>query len=138
MKQALTIGALAKSSGVGVQTIRFYERKGLLPAPPRRESGYRQYGPKDATRIRFIKRAQDVGFTLSEIQELLEMNTSPRATCSDVKMKADLKLAEVNAKIKDLQRMRKTLMELSGACGESKKAMSECRVLDCFETGWSC
>lgn len=143
MKQPITIGNLAKQSGVGVQTVRFYERKGLLPKPARRASGYREYEPEDAVRIRFIKRAQDLGFTLKEIHELLKLNGSSgkrgsMASCSDVKKKADDKLAEVEAKIKDLQRMKKTLRELSDACAEGDKAVSQCDVLGCFETGWRC
>jgi len=136
--EPLTIGELVKASGVGVQAIRFYERKGLLPAPGRSASGYREFGADDASRIRFIKRAQDLGFTLREIQELLELNTAPRATCSDIKKRADHKIAEVEAKIRDLQRMRRSLRTLSDACGESRRAASQCRILTCFETGWNC
>ena len=134
----LTIGKLAKAANVGLQTVRFYERTGLLPAPTRRTSGYREYQEEDAKRIRFIKRAQELGFTLKEILELLELNTSSKATCSDVKNKTDKKVAEVEAKIKDLQQMRRTLRELSCACGESKQAVKECKILDCFEKGWKC
>src|SRR4051812_14945289 len=105
----LTIGTLAKASGVGVQTVRFYERKGLLPKPARRESGYREFSPEDATRIRFIKHAQELGFTLKEIRELFELNTRPRAGCADVKSRAELKLAEIEEKLGMLKKMRKSL-----------------------------
>lgn len=136
--EKLTIGVLAKETGVGVETVRFYERKGLIRQPNKRGGGYRQYEPDDVKRISFIKRAQELGFTLKEIQDLLEMNTNTRATCSDIKTKADLKINEVKAKIKDLQRMKAALEEVACACGESKQAVSECRILDCFETGWKC
>lgn len=134
----ITIGALARESGVGIETVRFYERKGLLPKPSRRASGYREYTPDDARRIRFIKRAQELGFTLREIQEILELGSSRRSTCSEVKKRADSKIAEVEAKMRDLRQMKKTLEEISEACGDGKRALAECRVLDCFESGWKC
>lgn len=134
----ITIGALARESGVGIETVRFYERKGLLPKPSRRASGYREYTPDDARRIRFIKRAQELGFTLREIQEILELGSSRRSTCSEVKKRADSKIAEVEAKMRDLRQMKKTLEEVSEACGDGKRALAECRVLDCFESGWKC
>ncbi len=134
----LTIGKLAKTSGVGVETVRFYERKGLLRRPAKRLSGFRRYEPNDAMRIRFIKRAQDLGFTLAEVKELLELNTNPSATCTDIRRKADRKVSEVEAKIKDLHRMRRSLKELAEACGDSRKAVAQCRILDCFESGWTC
>jgi MerR family mercuric resistance operon transcriptional regulator len=134
----LTIGALASDAGVNVETIRFYERKGLLNQPARHSSGYRQYPSEDSNRIRFIKRAQDLGFTLKEIAELLELNTDPGATCGDMRGQTERKLDEVEAKIKDLMRMKKSLKRLVDACGENKKAAQSCRILDCFERGWKC
>ena len=134
----LTIGILAKESGVGVETVRFYERKGLLKRPLKRCVGYRQYERDDITRITFIKRSQVLGFTLREIQELLKLNSSPRATCSDVRAKADLKIMEIEEKIRDLQNMKHILKELAAACGESKQAVTKCRILNCFEPGWKC
>lgn len=134
----LTIGKLAKESGVGVETVRFYERKGLIRKPIKRLSGFRHYQDDDARRIRFIKRAQELGFTLKEVKDLLDLNVNPRATCSDMSKKAETKVAEVEAKIKDLQRMKRSLKELAEACGESRKAVAQCRILDCFESGWKC
>lgn len=134
----LTIGRLAKESGVGVETVRFYERKGLIRKPNKRLSGFRRYEADNASRIRFIKRAQELGFTLREVKELLDLNASPRATCADMSKKAEAKIAEVEAKIKDLQRMKRSLKELAEACGESRKAVAQCRILDCFESGWKC
>ena len=136
--EKLTIGLLAKAAGVGVETVRFYEREGLIKRPVKKNTGYRQYQADDARRIIFIKRTQELGFTLKEIQELLRLNSNPRATCSDVKKKADLKRREVEAKIKDLQRMKAALRELADACGESKQAVGRCKILNCFELGWKC
>jgi Hg(II)-responsive transcriptional regulator len=134
----LTIGKLAKLSSVSVETVRFYERKGLIEQPSKHSGAFRHYDSNDALRIRFIKRAQDLGFTLAEIKDLLEFNSSPRATCSDVRTKAERKLAEVESKIKDLQRMKRSLKRLAEACGESKQAASQCQILNCFESGWKC
>jgi len=134
----LTIGKLAKEAGVGIETVRFYEKKGLLKRPLKTLSGFRKYSSDDAKRIRFIKRAQELGFTLREIKDILELNARPRSTCSDVKLKADEKIKEIEEKIKDLHRMKKSLNEISDACGDGKQALSECRVLDCFESGWKC
>jgi len=132
-----TIGKLARASGVGVETVRFYERKGLIRRPAAQE-GYRTYSEDHALRIRFIKRAQELGFTLRQIKELLELNAAPRSTCADVKRHTDAKLQEVERKIRDLQQMKRSLRTLADACGEGRKAAANCRILDCFESGWSC
>jgi MerR family mercuric resistance operon transcriptional regulator len=132
-----TIGKLARASGVGVETVRFYQRKGLITRPPARE-GYRIYAEDDARRIRFIKRAQELGFTLKHIKGLLELNAAPRSTCADVKRHTDAKLKEVEQKIRDLRKMKRSLGTLSDACGESRKAVANCRILNCFEPGWTC
>lgn len=134
----LSRGQLAKAAGVGIEAVRFYETKGLIPVPKRTESGYRQYAASDVTRIRFVKRAQELGFSLREIKELLALNANSRTTCADIQKKADRKLLEVEAKIRDLRRMRQSLKELSESCGEGKRAAAECRILECFETGWRC
>ena len=136
MKQ-FTIGKLARESGVGVETVRFYERKGLVKRPSVKE-GFRKYTVEDAKRIRFIKRAQDLGFTLREIKGLLDLNSNPRSTCSDVKSQTDAKMKEVDGKIRDLQKMKKSLKNLFEACGDSKEALAHCQILDCFEPGWKC
>ncbi len=133
----LTIGKLARAAGVGVETVRFYERRGLIKQPSSKE-GFRKYSEEDAKRIRFIKRAQDLGFTLKEIKGLLELNSNPRSTCSDVRNQTDAKISEVEEKIRDLKKMKKSLQILSEACGESKKAMIHCEILTCFEPGWKC
>lgn len=137
MKQmnGITIGVLAENAGVGVETIRFYERQRLIKQPLKKSSGYRQYSADDARRIRFIKRAQDLGFTLVEIREFLTLNDTRKTTCGDVKKKADAKLDEVRAKIQSLKQMKRSLEELIEACGCGPKAAAECRILDCFETG---
>lgn len=128
-----TIGRLAKEAGVSIQTIRFYERRRLIDQPRRSGSAYRQYDRDHLVRIRFIKRAQDLGFSLNEIKQLLELNENPRTTCAQVKDQADRKLVEIEAKIRDLQRMRRALTDLSSACMVGRQAMSNCRVIECVQ-----
>src|SRR5882762_6805290 len=101
----LTIGQLAKQSGVHLETIRYYEREGLIPAPPRKSSGHRAYQPGAARRLRFIKRAQELGFTLSEVRGLLMCRAEAAEDCSGVCKQAQEKLGEVRAKIRHLQAM---------------------------------
>jgi len=130
-----TIGKLARASGVGVETVRFYERKGLITRPTARE-GYRIYSEDDARRIRFIKRAQELGFTLREITGLFELHGDSRVvSCGSVKRHTDAKLKEVEQKMRDLQKMKRSLKKLSEACGDGKEAVARCRISDCFEPG---
>src|SRR5579885_1563111 len=97
--ETLSIGQVARRAGVGVETVRFYEREGLLEEPPRRASGYRQYSEQVIKRIHFIKRAQQLGFSLKEIAELLTLRVDGQTDCSQVKERAAAKLAEVEQKI---------------------------------------
>jgi DNA-binding transcriptional MerR regulator len=136
MKQ-FTIGKLAKESGVGVETVRFYERKGLVKRPQAKD-GFRKYTDDDALKIRFIKQAQGLGFTLKEIKELIELNTNSGATCSAVKSKADAKIKDVADKIQSLQKMKSSLQRLAKACDVGKKALACCKVMDCFESDFKC
>lgn len=109
-----SIGQLAKTAATGVETIRFYERRGLMPEPPRTPSGYRRY-PRDAAgRLRFIRRAKRLGFTLDEITSLLRLETG--GDRAEVKVIALSKLEEIEARMTDLERMRATLRELIGSC----------------------
>ena len=111
---AMTIGRLAKQSGVNIDTIRYYERNRLLPEPARRLSGYREYGPPDIARLRFIMRAKDLGFTLAEIAELLSLSAD--RDVRGVKRRAQAHLEQVEHKIKELQRVRRGLKTLVAAC----------------------
>ncbi len=113
---ALTVGQLAKHAEVGVPTIRFYERRGLLPVPARRTSGYRQYPPDSVRRVRFIRHAQELGFSLREVQELLALSIDPGKSCADVRTRAAAKVADIEAKTASLNRMRKVLLKLMNNC----------------------
>lgn len=126
---SLSIGELAKAADVGVETIRFYEREGLLPEPPRRRSGYRQYPADTVDRIRFIRRAKDLGFTLKEIAELLSLRVDPDKSCADVRALAQAKLADVELKMNDLAKIKATLEQLANVC-RGQGPTRECPILD--------
>lgn len=111
----LTIGKLASAAGVGVDTVRFYERAGLLDKPPRTASGYRLYDLSDAARLRFIRRAKALGFSLEEIFELLKLNDGGGRR-SAVRALAERRLTEIEQKLVDFKRMRDTLRELVRQC----------------------
>ncbi len=125
----LTIGQLARKARINVETIRYYERRGLIPEPPRRESGYRQYSRDAVARIHFIKRAKELGFSLKEISELLFLRIDPYTTCGDVKKRAEVKIADIEEKIRDLQRMKEALKKLGVAC-KGQRPISECLILE--------
>lgn len=128
----LTTGEVAEQADVTVQTVRYYERRGLLPEPPRSSGGFRQYSPDHVDRIRFIKRAQDLGFTLEEAHELLQLRVTPEADRADVRAVAQDKIDEVEDKIRTLRRIRDSLDELVEAC-EGHGSTSECPILDALE-----
>jgi MerR family mercuric resistance operon transcriptional regulator len=127
----LTIGRLAKMAQVNIETVRYYERRGLIPKPPRRESGYRQYPQGTVVRIQFIKHAKELGFSLKEILELLSLQVDTD-TCTDVKRRAVSKLADIQEKIKTLQTMKRALTKLAASCS-GKGPISECPILGALE-----
>lgn len=131
----MRIGEAARQAGVGVETIRFYETKGLIDQPPTpRDGGYRDYPETTVRRIRFVRNAQQIGFSLKEIVDLLALNTRDAAQCSDVRAKACAKLAEVDARIENLGRIRSALEELIEACPGEGPAR-ECSILEAINTG---
>jgi MerR family copper efflux transcriptional regulator len=124
----LTIGAVAKRAGVAIDTIRYYEREGLLPEPLRRPSGYRSYGEDTVAQLRFIRRAKNLGFTLEEIRELLALSADRQRGVKAVKQRAQQRLAEIEARIEELQRVRAGLAQLIEACPGHGKP-EECPIL---------
>lgn len=124
----LTTGQLARETGVNIETIRYYERRGLIPEPPRRVSGYREYTPEYIERIRFIKRAQALGFTLKEISELLAV-ADGKPACKDIRKFAEDKVKDIEARIYDLQNIQTVLNDLIKKC-LSKKKISECPIIE--------
>lgn len=130
--KSLTIGKAARIAGVGVETIRFYEREGLIAQPPPRQSGYRQYPEETVNLIRFIKRAKELGFTLKEIKELLALRIEPETTCEDIRSKAEAKISDIEERIRTLQRMKEALTKLTLACRE-RGQVSRCPILEAME-----
>ncbi len=130
--EQLTRGKLAGRSGVNIATIRYYENRGLLPRAPRTRSGYRVYDGDALRRLQFIRQAQALGFTLEEIGDLLSLRMQPGTTCSDIRMRAKEKIAAIENRIRDLQRIRKALSGLAAAC-HGDGPTSECPILEALE-----
>lgn len=130
--EKITIGKLAEMSHVNTETIRYYHREGILKEPAKRANGYRYYDQDYVIKITFIKKAQELGFSLKEIKELLEINS--RKTCTLVKSKVEAKISEIDQKIDDLKKMKQSLSRLSCACDESTDEMKKIKVMDCFES----
>jgi len=126
--EILSIGQVARRAGVGVETVRFYEREGLLEEPPRRASGYRQYSEEVVSRLRFIKRAQQLGFSLKEISELL-LRVDAQTSCEEVKGRTEAKIAEVERKMVELHRMRQALLQVHSLC-TGQGPTGRCPMLD--------
>ncbi len=129
----MTISKAARKAGVGVETIRFYERRGLIEQPPKPlESGFRVYPDGTVERIRFIRQAQELGFSLREIDELLSLRADPSTDAGDVRERAMAKLEEVNRKLTQLDRIRAALEELVAACPGSG-ALRACSIMEVLE-----
>ena len=125
----LTIGRLAKQVGLGIETVRFYERSGLIDPPPRTDSNYRIYPEEEVSRLKFIKRAKDLGFTLKEIKELFHLQHDPHATKADVKKRTVEKIEDIKKRVQDLSKIQAALEHLAGAC-DGHGPMSECPIMD--------
>jgi MerR family mercuric resistance operon transcriptional regulator len=131
--KAMTIGKAAREAGVGVETVRFYERRGLIPQPSKPESaGYRVYSAETVRRIRFIRQAQRIGFSLREIGELLSLRADPSADCGEVREKAAAKVEEVDRKIAELEMVRAALGEVIAAC-PGRGALRACTILEAID-----
>ena len=128
---SLTIGKVAREAGVNVETVRYYERRGLVERPARRRGAYRVYPPETVGRIRSIKRAQQLGFSLEEIRELLAMRVNAKARCGDVLAQAERKIEEIDAKIESLRAVRQSLGRLTEAC-RMEQPVTECPILVAF------
>jgi Cu(I)-responsive transcriptional regulator len=132
METLMTRGELAKCGQVNPETIRYYERSGLLPLPARSESNYRLFAPAAIQRIRFIKRAQAVGFSLDEIKTLLDLKFAPDSTSGEVRAMVGSKIDEIDAKIAALQAMRDELTVLFDDCPGGDRPTEECPILESF------
>ncbi len=125
---SLTIGKVAREAGVNVETVRYYERRGLIERPSTLRGAYRAYPPETVARIRSVKRAQKLGFSLEEIAELLAMSADAEARCGDVLAQAERKMAEIDEKVKTLRAVRRSLGKLADAC-RMEMPVTECPIL---------
>lgn len=130
--ERLTIGEVAGGSGVNLETVRYYERRGLLPKPPRTASGYRSFPTDTVRRVKFIKHAQALGFTLTEIKELLALRVDPDTTCAQVRDQARAKVADIKQRIRSLEGMKKALEQLAAAC-RGRGPLNECPILESLD-----
>ena len=128
----MTIGKVAARTGVGIETIRFYERQGLIAEPARRPSGYRDYPLEVIERVRFIKKAKELGFSLREIAELLFLRVDNDSTCADVLHRATAKIGEIEDKLRELERMKSALESLASACTGAGPT-GDCPILEALE-----
>lgn len=130
----LKIGEAASAAGVGVETVRFYERRGLIDEPPRRASGYRAYPPEIVSRLRFIRRAKELGFSLDEIGDLLRLRSRPAENRAEVRAHAQAKIDDIDRRLADLTRMRRVLSDLAEAC-EHGHDQGPCPILAALDGG---
>jgi MerR family copper efflux transcriptional regulator len=129
----LTIGEVAELAEVHIETLRYYERRGLIEEPPRSASNYRLY-PEDAVRrLRFIKRAQELGFSLKDIKELLSLRATPEAECGEIRAHAEAKIKDINEKVRALMAMKSTLSKLVTECS-GEGPLTECPILESLDT----
>jgi Hg(II)-responsive transcriptional regulator len=133
MASSLKSGELAKLADVHVETLRYYEREGLLAEPERSESGYRLYCPDDVKTVRFIKHAQELGFTLKEVKELLTLKQMTGHSAGEVKELAERKIQVINQKIQDLEAMKTTLLTLIEACPGGDESIDNCPIMQSLE-----
>ncbi len=127
-----TIGEAAKASALRVETIRYYEKEGLLKTPRRTAAGYRLYTEESIKRLIFICTAKELGFSLKDIKQLLSLRANPKSKCKDVKRKAEEKIQEVELKIQTLRDIKKALKNLSSACS-GKGPATDCPILEAIE-----
>ncbi len=131
----MRIGALAEATATKVETVRFYERAGLLPPPARTEGNYRSYGPAHLDRLSFIRRARALGFSLDDVRELLTLADDRDGSCAAVDAIAGAHLAEIDSKIADLSRMRAELARVLGSCRQG--TVGDCRIIETLGPGRS-
>jgi len=130
--ERLTTSELANEGGVHLETVRYYERRGLLPKPPRTPAGYRTFDAQAVRRLRFIKRAQALGFSLQEVRELLSLRVDPRTSCADVRRRTEAKVADIDQKLEALRAMKRALVRLMAACA-GRGPVSTCPILESLE-----
>ena len=131
--QPISIGRVARESGISIETIRFYEHKGLMEEPERRANGYRQYRQADIARLKFIQQAKGLGFTLNEIRELLSLRSDTAASCREIRIVGSKKLEEIEHRIKSLHKIKRALKKLVQQC-PGKGPKSDCPILEALDS----
>ena len=126
--KTMKIGEVAKLSGTGIETIRFYEREGLLLEPERRPSGYRQYDESTVERLEYIRRAKELGFTLAEIRELMELSFVSQTRCDHIRQRAETKITDIESKIRSLQQIKRSLGKILEQC-QQKNSTDDCPLV---------
>lgn len=129
----LTIGEVGKRAAVHIETLRYYERRGLIPKPQRSFSNYRLYSEDIVRRVAFVKRAQELGFSLKDIGQLLSLQAAPKARCADVRTRAEVKIRDIDEKLRVLRRMRKALSGLVAQCS-GQSPITDCPILESLDT----
>lgn len=132
--EVLNRSQLAEAAMVNIETLRYYERRGLIPAPPRSAANYRRYPERTINRVRFVKHAQDLGFSLEEIKELLSLRATRGAKSGEVKKRTEAKIVEVCNRIRGLERIRAALRHLASQCS-GEGPIEECTILHAIEAG---
>lgn len=133
--RTMKVGELAKKAGINLETMRYYERIGLMPKPNRKESGYRYYDETDLARVRFIVRSKELGFTLKETKELLSMRIDSDTKCEDVKDLAQRKITDIQMRIKDLESIASHLQSLVNQCTDGQMSLEECPIVNALDQG---
>lgn len=128
-----TIGTVADRAAVNVETLRYYERRGLIPKPPRTAANYRVYPPDTVRRVRFVKHAQDLGFSLKEVRELLSLRAAPKTRCADVRQRAEAKMRAIDEKLRSLRAMRRALSGLVAECS-GDGPVTACPILESLDS----
>ena len=129
----LTIGDVAKEAKVNIETLRYYERRGLLERPPRSLSNYRLYSEDAVRRVQFIKRAQERGFSLKDIKEFLSLRAAPKTGCGEIRAHAEAKIKDIDEKIRSLMAMKSALSTLVSECS-GQGPLTECPILESLDT----
>jgi MerR family transcriptional regulator, mercuric resistance operon regulatory protein len=129
---AMKTGEVAHAAGVNIQTLRYYERRGLLAEPPRRQSGYRMYGPEAVRLVRFVKRAQELGFSLDDVEALLHLAQGGPESCDSAQSLARQKIDELEGRIRHLRAMRKALLDLVATC-DLPRSRRDCPLMTALD-----
>ena len=127
-ESGMQIGQLSKKTGCNIETIRYYEKRGLLPSPPRTAGGYRLYDPDHLKRLTFVMRSRDLGFSMAEIEKLLSLVDEHQLTCHDMHQQTLAHVGDIQSKIADLKRLERVLTEIASKCSDG--TVPECPIID--------